>query len=58
LIIETKETKEEGGQVMSQIFRTVKEIWNLHVGWFVTWLGFRKDNPAADCNFKLSFQPT
>jgi hypothetical protein len=26
-------------------------------GWFVTWLGFRKENPAADCNFKLSFQP-
>jgi hypothetical protein len=24
--------------------------------WFLTWLGFRKENPAADCNFKLSFQ--
>jgi hypothetical protein len=26
------------------------------VGSSVTWLGFRKENPAADCNYKLSFQ--
>jgi len=26
------------------------------LGWFVTRLGFRKENHAADCNFKLSFQ--
>ena len=43
------------GQIVGTWQHTQKRS-RYDVGWFVTWLGFRKENPAADCNFKLSFQ--